>query len=334
MTVKGKVGMREIAAALGVSAVTVSKALAGQTGVSDGLRERITEKAREMGYVYTSKAVQRRDMGILVPERFLSPQSSFYGSLCGKVVQALGTRGCYGILAMISEEEERECQCPALLSEGRVEGLILLGQISRDYLAMLQTTEWAVPYVCLDFYDERADEDAVVSDGLYGSYCLTSHLIHMGHRRIGFVGSFKATSSIMDRYLGYCRSMLLHDLPIEADWILEDRDNRGNYLLFEMPKSMPTAFVCNCDQVAIAFMRRLNELGYEVPKDVSVVGFDDFFDASVCTPPLTTFAVDQAGMASEATNMLLDKLDGNQSRVKRLVIGGNIVYRQSVSKIC
>lgn len=334
---KNSVNMREIGQALGVSAVTVSKALAGQNGVSDAMRERIVKKAQELGYRYDLVIKGFKDsvgdVGILVPDHFLGPGNSFYASLTKKLVQQLAQSKCYGVLGILTEQEERDCTYPAILGGGRVGGLVILGQVSRDYIRMLEDVGTSVPYICLDFYDERSNADAVVSDGLYGSYRLTSHLIHQGHTRIGFVGSIKATSSIMDRYLGYYKSMLQHDLPIDAAWLVPDRDEHGNYTEFPLPEPLPTAFVCNCDQLAIAFIRRLQAIGLRVPEDVSVVGFDDYVDAANIVPALTTFSVDQDALAREAAMMIVAKMQGLAERKGRVVISGRMIMRDSVQDL-
>ncbi len=331
---KQSVNMRAIGKALGVSAVTVSKALAGRSGVSDAVREQIVRKAQELGYRYdqVSKTARenRSDVGILIADHFLGQGNSFYASLCKKLVQKLGEHNCYGVLEILSEENELTGEYPDILSCGRVNALVILGQVHRDYIKMLETVGTNVSYLCLDFYDERSNADAVVSDGLYGGYRLTSHLIHMGHTRIGFVGSIRATSSIMDRYLGYYRSMLQHELPIDPAWIVPDRDEHGVYTEFPLPSPLPTAFVCNCDQLAVRLIRRLQGMGLRVPEDVSVVGFDDYVDTPATKPTLTTFAVDQDTMAREAAEMIIHKMQGRADRKGRVVTGGHMVYRESV----
>lgn len=331
---KQNVTMREIGRALGVSAVTVSKALSGRSGVSESVRERIVRKAQEMGYRYELVAKVLRetsnDVGILIPDHFLGQGNSFYASLCKKLVQQLAERNCYGVLGILSEEDELQGNYPVILGGGRVDGLIILGQVKREYIRMLDCVGTSVPYICMDFYDERANADAVVSDGLYGGYRLASHLIHMGHTHIGFVGSITSTSSIMDRYLGFYRSMLQHELPIDPAWIVPDRDEHGVYTEYPLPEPMPTAFICNNDQMAIQFIQRLRAAGLRVPEDVSVVGFDDYVDGGAGKPMLTTFAVDQDVLAREAAEMIIAKMQGSTDRKGRVVTGGHMVYRDSV----
>ena len=80
---------------------------------------------------------------------------------------------------------------------------------------------------------------------------MTNYLLKKGHRNIGFVGSIYATSSIMDRYHGYCKALMEKGIQIRKEWILEDRNvETGDIIVGELPDMMPTAFACNCDLVA------------------------------------------------------------------------------------
>ena len=222
-----KPSMRDIARAVGTSAVTVSKALAGKSGMSDSLRQKILQAAEDMGYVYGGEGIPGKphlDIGILVPERYFAADS-FYSEMYRQLVMQLTEKGHFGLLEILSPESEEGMTLPNLVQSGRADGMIILGEPTKDYYRML--TKSGVPTVFLDFYDERGNADAVVGDNTYGTYRLTNHLIHEGHTRIGFVGNRLATASIMDRYLGYYRAMLTNELEIREDWILPDRGITG-----------------------------------------------------------------------------------------------------------
>ena len=323
--------MREIGHAVGVSAVTVSKAMAGKPGMSDAMRERILRTAAEMGYVYPgaekAEASRNLDIGILVPEPFFHA-NSFYANIYKLLVQQLATAGHYALLELLESEAEKALALPKILENRRVDGLILLGQPGREYYRMIARQE--IPVVFLDFYDEQASADAVVGDNSYGCYRLTSHLIKNGHTRIGFVGNYRATSSIMDRYLGYYRAMLAHCLPLREDWILMDRD-QGNHVAEELPlpEEMPTAFVCNCDLIARKLILQLEARGIRVPEDVSVTGFDDFEIEAPAGPGISTFRVNVEAMVDITVKTIQERCAGLQKPFGRTVIGGQPVYRES-----
>ena len=327
-----KVTMRQIGKAMGVSTVTVSKALGGKDGVSETVRAQIIDKAREMGYQYplTGKALREGmtfDVGILVPDRFFS-DTSFYAALYKRLVQHLAEFNCYGILEILYAADEKELKLPAVMRGGKADAVIVMGQVSPEYMQALLDTR--LPCVFLDFYTEHTQVTSVVSDSVYGTYLLTNHLIQMGHREIGFVGDVNATSSILDRYLGYYKSLIQHGIPMREEWVLPDRGENGLLKEVALPERMPTAFVCNCDEMAHMLIGQLCRAGYRVPEDVSIVGFDDFLFARLCTPPLTTFQVDQDAMAKAAVKALVKKLHGQPGHHGRIVISGHVVYRDSV----
>ena len=324
--------MRDIGEAVGVSAVTVSKALAGKPGMSERIREQIRRKAEELGYEYpgAEKAPvrPRLDVGILIPDRYFG-SDSFYAVMYKCLVQKLSDSGHFGILELLSREAETALETPNLLRSRRVNGMILLGQPMKEYYRMIGRQD--VPVVFLDFYDEQGSADAVVGDNAYGCYRLTSHLIRNGHTKIGFVGNYRATSSIMDRYLGYYRAMLAHNLPVREDWILADRDDEGMMMAerIPLPEELPTAFVCNCDLVAGKLMEELKRKGLRIPEDISVTGFDDYSGGPGLEPALSTFRVNMDGMIDLAVKTLENRCTGQDTPCGRTVISGQPVYRAS-----
>jgi LacI family transcriptional regulator len=234
-------------------------------------------------------------------------------------------------MEIVSTKAEKDLTIPNVISDNKVDGVIVLGQMCPQYLAVIKRT--SLPLVFLDFYDEQLDVDSVISDSFYGAYTLTNHVISLGHKEIGFVGNIFATSSILDRYLGYYKALITNKINVNDDWIVQDRGDDGDYIDFVLPQNMPTAFVCNCDSVAYLFIRKLKNLGYKVPEDVSVVGFDNYIFASLSSPRLTTVEVDLEMMAETAVNAIMRKIQGDRRCLGRKVISGNIVIRDSVKEI-
>ena len=324
-----KPSMRDIARAVGTSAVTVSKALAGKSGMSESLRGKILKAAEEMGYVYGGEGIPGKphlDIGILVPERYFAADS-FYSGMYRKLVKQLAAKGHFGLLEILDAQSEETLAVPNLVSSGRADGIIILGEPVKAYYRMMAKS--GIPVVFLDFYDEQGNADAVVGDNTYGTYRLTSHLIRRGHTKIGFVGNRLATASIMDRYLGYYRAMLTHGLEIREDWVLDDRGLTGGLTAPALPVEMPTAFVCNCDLTARMFIGQLQAAGYRVPEDVSVTGFDDYPPGSGTDPALSTFRIDTEGMVRLAVKAVTERCGGSDRPFGRMVVGGQPVYRES-----
>lgn len=338
---KKAVTMSDIAKVMNVSTVTVSKALGDRDGVSVELRERIKQKATEMGYRVHSGSHGAKDgltynIGIIVAEHFISDASSFYWIVYRNIVELLQNQNYYGMLEMVANKSLTEPgaveEVPNSVLDHKVDGLIVLGQLSEEYIDRLMGYD--LPTVFLDFYGSREDVDSVLSDSFYGSYMLTSYLIENGHRRIGFLGSIGSTSSIQDRYLGYYKALLENRIPLRQDWVIGDRSNESDiFPEFTLPNDMPTAFVCNCDETAYKLVNQLKAAGYSVPDDISVVGYDNHIYSTICNPRLTTIDVNSRVMSTEAVDIILHKIrDGNYRRGRTLVTG-KLVRRGSVKNL-
>ena len=329
------VTMRDLGKRLGVSAVTVSKALAGKSGVSEEMRQKIIKLAADLGYVNPNaqqgKVTRGLDVGILVPDQFFS-NDTFYAMFYKLLMQTLTDAGYFGMLELIPESMQQALLLPNIVRSNRVDALIILGQPTEAYTRMLVSQP--LPVVALDFYYPAIPVDAIIGDSAFGSASLTWELIHKGHRDIGFLGNVKATSSIMERYLGYASAMMMNDLPIRPECVVRDRDDNNVMLELEkqLPEKLPTAFVCNCDVMARTLIDVLMRRGLRVPEDVSVVGYDDFNNVPGSLP-LTTFRVNTAAMCQMAVKLVEERCAGDKKPYVRMVVGGECVYRDSVRAI-
>lgn len=328
-----KVRMADIAKKMGVSTVTVSKALSGKDGVSEAVRIKIRQTAAEMGYQV--KAASRENLegdtvGVLIHEKFLSKDQSFYLSLYERVVANLGKYNMYGLLESVLWEDEKNCTQPRLVQNCKVQALIVIGSMSAAYLEAVQGL--GLPVVQLDAYDAHTRLDTVISDGYYGMYRMTNYLIQRGHRDIAYLGLVGATSSITDRYFGYCRALQENGLPVRPEWCLPDRDDYG-FFQMELPKEVPTAFACNCDAAAYHLIRLLYEKGYKVPQDISVVAFDDDLFSELASPKITTYAVDMDGMAKASVEQLRERCINPDRELEFKVVTGYLREKESVSPI-
>ena len=324
--------MKDVADRLGVSTVTVSKALSDKEGVSEVLRESIKQMAREMGYRYNAlgrsmKEGRNYNIGILIAEHFMS-ENAFYSKMYQTINRDLLSYNYFGIMELISEEAEKEGKIPQLLQNNKVDGIIMLGQMKRGYIQMIADS--GIPFIFLDFTDDHFKVDTIVSDSFHGTYEITCHLIEQGHTRIGFIGNIGATTSIMDRYLGYYKALLENGLELRSDWVIADRDGHGKFRPILLPNEMPTAFVCNCDEVAYAFILQLKKAGYSVPDQVSVVGYDNYIYATLSEPAITTVEVNIEAMSEAAVSSILKRIKKPDSEYGRKVISGRIIYRDSV----
>lgn len=326
------VTLADIASAVGVSTVAVSKALSGKPGVSEELRDRIKAVADEMGYV--AKAAVKTstsltgNIGVVIPENYYGDAGTFYGRLYEQVVRALYQNDYFGILELLTKEDELMGKIPKVMADGKVDGLIFLGSLKENYIRKM-VEQSGISTFFLDTYISDVTFDAVISDGYYGTYQLTSYLIRKGHRKIGFVGSVDDTSSIADRYWGYRRSLRENRITFQPEWEMPDRDIVLYDKILDAPGDMD-AFVCNSDYTARALIQNFEDAGYRIPEDVSVVGFDNFLPAGMEQDRITSYEVDIERMAMICVKSLIKKIEKKPYTRGIQIVTGKIVEKKTV----
>ncbi len=232
--------------------------------------------------------------------------------------------------------EEENGRMPKLVQERKVDGIIVIGKMMDTYLQHLNT-EAGIPVIYLDYYNGREASDSVISNSYYGTYELTYYLYRMGHRKIAYVGTLLATESITDRYFGYQKALLQLGLEQKKEWVLDDRHIETGKIdtvnMLQLPKDMPTAFVCNCDLTASFLIKKLRENGYRVPEDISVVGFDNYLYPGLSDIHITTYEVDMGEMARRAIHNMIKKITSDNFKGGVTVVEGRLVLKDSVSHV-
>lgn len=333
MEKNGKVRLSDIAKKLGISTVTVSKALSNKDGVGDDLRKQIKALADEMGYRSKKSGEGANqvtgNIGILIPSKFFAPTTSFYWCLFNNISQELLSRNFYSIMELLSAEDEKAMQLPHMIQDNKVDGLIILGQVSDEYLDFISAHY--DNFIILDFYTSRMNVDGVSDDNFYCSYLLTSYVISQGHRNLKFVGTFKSTTSIRDRFMGFAKALMENGMEAGIKDIIDDRDENGFDIPMDIPyDNLPDAFICNCDETAAKLIQALIKKGIKVPEDVSVTGFDNFLAGNNIPVPLTTVSIRPEDTALVAAELIINKITGKPYIKGRHLISGSLVIRDSV----
>lgn len=328
------VTMKDIADEIGISVVSVSNALSNRSGVSDSVRQKVIDTAEKLGYKYTSEKAAKDNEGntiaVIIATRYATKFDSFYWNIYRKLSQKFLEEGYSSVLEMLSGDNEKELVMPSILSNTAIDGVIVLGQISEKYIHGM--SELGKPLVLFDFYNKCSEYDTVSTDNFYSAYLITNYLISQGHREIGYVGDIMATSSILDRYLGYSRSMIESGLPLREEWRITDRDEQGYFVDLTLPENLPTAFVCNCDETAYNMIETLKAAGIRVPEDVSVTGYDDYIYSQISTPQITTVKVNSGKLIETCVDVMMKKIKNPGYTAGRCVVPGEMVIRDSVAE--
>lgn len=328
------VTMAELAKIFNVSKVTISNALNDKDGVSPHLKEQIKAKAVELGWRFNSaarslKTAKSYNIGILIAERYIGNRESYYLGLYGKISSKFVEWGYSCILETLTYEKEEMLELPLMYKDSKVDAMLVVGQLEYNYLKLFETIN--LPIIFVDFYNFNVNIDSITLDNFTSGYYLTRYLIQHGHKKIGFVGNINSTSSIQDRYLGFYRAMLENNLNINPDYIVNDRTSKGHWIELSL-KEIPTAYICNNDQVAFTLIKQLQNTGLNVPDDVSVVAFDNTLFSMISQPAITTVDSNIDDFVERASKVIIKKIECDKV-YGRIFVQGNIIERDSVKKI-
>lgn len=328
------VTISDIAKACGTSTVTVSKALGGKSGVGAEMRDKIRSVAEEMGYIPVKGSSSKfgGTIGVLIHEKFINPNGSFYWALYIELLARMKSEQISCIQENITFEEENNLVLPNMVTSGRVDGIISLGQLKYDYVEKLRKSNPNL--VLLDYYIPDFEADSITTNGYLGGYKLTKYLINKGHKKIGYVGNIKATTSIFDRYMGYLKAMIENGLEADNNFLISDRKDDGiPFETIDFPDELPTAFVCNCDETAFVTMRSLKSRGISVPEDISVVGYDNYLISEISEPTITTVEIDTKKLAELAVQALISRISNPSELFTQQIISGKLVKKGSVKAL-
>lgn len=325
----GKTTMQDIADHLGISKVSVSKAMNMQKGVSEELRKKIFLVAEELGYARVLNE-GHCSFAFVVTKKFFLDTDGFYSEMYYYFDKYCLAEGHKVTMFIVNSTDEKEAKLPQQLVREPFDGIAVAGEIRATFLQKLGAL--GKPIVLMDFSSDLLSCSSILTDNYHWGYKATQYLIEKGHKKIGFVGDVGVTASITDRYFGYRRALLLHDLPYNKAWKLvnNNSDNGLYYTNIDLPEDMPTAFVCHCDMAAHFLINAFEMHGLHCPEDVSAISFDNTKLANTNRPPLTSINIDIRTFARQAIDDLVGIIHHNRQAPVRSYIPSNLVERASI----
>ncbi len=337
------VTIEDIAKEAGVSATTVSNVIHGRTNrVSAYTVGVINEIIRERGYVpnLSARAMKTRSSKVVAlinhlesrdQEKFMS--DPFFMDLTSAVEKALRERGYFLMIRAISESED----LLQFLRNWNVEGVFMPGLFEDEpfYQTLL---ELKMPVVLTDSYIRNLDH--MVNIGLQdfeGARLATEHLIKNGHRRIVFAGpAIRPGGVVEQRLLGYRKALADHDIAFDPSMVYacEFSTSKMQAVGAEMAKRQGfTAVFATADLLAAGIMSGLQQAGRMVPRDISIVGFDDINWSRMTMPMLTTVHQDAMQKGRLAAECMIRLLEGEKVSSHNQILPVRLVQRDSVGSI-
>ncbi|MFD1954956.1 LacI family DNA-binding transcriptional regulator [Paenibacillus thailandensis] len=333
------VTIKDIAKAAGVSPSTVSRVVSNHPRISKETSDKVKRIMEEMGYhpnVMAKSLVSKttRTLAILLPrpaeEMF---QDFFFGELLRGILTQ-STRAGYDMLLTAATSEQDEIDTVARLVLGRrVDGVILLSSRVNDPL-IDYLNERDFPSVLIGRADSSHENMLCVdNDNVQAAFDATRHLISQGHERIGFVSGPPNLTLSHDRMQGYLKALEEAGLKARSEWIVEgeflqESGYRAMSFIMSLPER-PTALVVIDDVVAFGVLRGLTELGYKVPKDLSIVSFNNITLSELASPPISSVDIGTYQLGYTASQLLLRIIQEEPVHQRRIVIPHKLVVRDS-----
>jgi LacI family transcriptional regulator len=322
--------IRDVAAAASVSTATVSKFMNGTQRFSPAVEAKITQVIEQLGYRSNPLAQsmitgKTKTVGLSVLD-VTNPHFTSIVKGANRVAQAHG----YTVLLVDTEENPgRERPQLEALSR-RVDGLIIFSRLPDGELEWLTALDkplvffGRLPHLTLP---------TVASDDHRGAYMVTRHLVTLGHKRFAYLG-FSKSRRDEERMAGVRECLQAHGLPLAVHDAAARSALEGERICSSimLGAEHPDALICYNDLMALGFMKAAQTLGFRIPADLSVTGFDNILYGNYTSPPLTTVDLHSERMGVAAMEKLLDSINGRTTAPftliePQLILRGSTVHR-------
>ncbi len=337
---KKKVTIQDIADALGISRNTVSKAINNSDGLAEATREKILQKAIEMGYkqfsyvrAITSVAGRGDDAMPVSPgyqgeialfTTIFLDQSHFASLMLDKFQRELSQLGYTLNTHRVRPEDLENGTPPFSFSPERASAIICIEVFDKAYADMICSL--GLPVLFVDGpakqFGATLQADQLYMDNTSEISRFVRSLLDRGYRKIGFLGDYNHCQSFFERYYSFRGTMLMAGVPVEENYIIRNSKPEELIEAFRALDSLPDCFICANDFAAFDAIRALEALEKRVPEDVMLCGFDDCAESRTSKPPLTTVHIHTQSMAFSAVQLLF-------SRIKEPSLDYRIVHTQT-----
>lgn len=328
-----KITIVDVAKKADVSLASASRALSGKGPVSEKIKEKVLQAAKELGYIADSTAQNMRrssthSIAVMIPD--INRESI---PLLVQGVEEVARKAGYSVLLYIANDDAAlEKQCVEEMLSRRVDGCIL-SSAACGSSAIYELRRNHIPVVqALRFISNLSD--AVVADNFGGAYDAVSHLIKIGRRKIAICTGNTELAQNARRLEGYKKALLDGGIEFDDKRLIREAGNEESVLMAVnayLKTDTPDAVFAVGDDKAIVCIKALTEHGYRVPQDVSVIGFDNIPIDRMIVPSLSSVVHDTRKIGSLAAERLLQRIDnGIESDPIREVVKSELIVRDSV----
>jgi len=329
-------GVKDVAAAAGVSLGTVSNVLNRPEVVSPLTRAKVEAAMASLGFVRNESARQlRAGSSRILAYLMLDAGNPFFTDVAKGVEEAARAAGLSVFLCNSNEDADREADYLDLLEQQRVQG-ILITPIDQNSSRLRKLPARGTPVVVVDRTIDDGEHCSVAVNDILGGELAIAHLLELGHDRIAYVGGPNTIGQVIDRRDGARRALRKAGKPPEnlielTTGALTVAEGRGaGQRLAGLPAARrPTAAFCANDLLALGLLQQCVSLGLRVPEDLAIVGYDDIEFAAAAAVPLTSVRQPRQLLGRTAAELLLDESSNPDHEHQRVTFTPELVVRTS-----
>ncbi|MDE6944598.1 MAG: LacI family DNA-binding transcriptional regulator [Lachnospiraceae bacterium] len=331
-----KMSIKTISEITGFSPATVSNALNNKKGVGRETSERILAVAKEHGY-FPEPKIDNIKLVIYKWDGIIVSDTPFFSAIIGGIEDEARKAGYETTLCNLSPRNaDFHDVRNQLLNDPNSALLLLATEMDEEDAKPFMNT--ISPLVMIDNWFEDTIFDAILIDNTDMSCNAVKYLIAKGHKEIGYLKGSIRIKNFFYREEGYKRALATAGIELNPAYSFSLTPTmEGAYvdmqMLLTQGKPLPTAFFADNDIIALGAMRALQEKGFRIPDDISVVGFDDMPFCAVSNPPLTTVRVHKEEMGRIAVRKLFDKMKHNPGARTKIQVCSTFIERDSVAAI-
>lgn len=331
--------IKDISDMLNISPATVSLALNNKPGVSEETRQKILSVVEDMGYDTNilSKPALRNSKSIrfiVYKKHGLVVSNTPFFSTLMEGIDLEARKNGYNLVISYINESDNKAEILRIIEGNPLDGLIILAteMTSEDIKPF---TKLGVPVVALDSYFDMEKIDTIVINNVQGAYEATKYLIDSGHSNIGYLKSSIWIKNFEERKYGFTKALSDNGLTYNVKNVLNlEPTMEGAYTsminILKNGTPLPTAFFADNDIIAFGTIKALRESGMHLPKQISIIGFDDMPFCEMIDPALTTMKVFKERMGALAVDRLINKIEKNICEFIKLEISTVLIERKSV----
>ncbi len=337
------VTIKDVAALAGVSPSTVSRTCKNNPSISEETKERVRRAMIQLGYEPNFQASNlasqnSRTIGIILPVSARDAyENPFYLEAIRGVSQFCNQRQYINTVITGKDDEEVLQAMRTMTRSGQVDGFIVLYSKQQDPVIDYLYNE-GLPYVLIGKAYQYANQTVYIdNDNLLAGQEATEYLYQLGHRRIAFLGSDRSLMFSADRKSGYQTALLRRSLPLREDYCVEvssiPRD--GDALIHRLLKNQdrPTAIVVSDDILAVALERSCIEMDLSIPKDLSIISFNNSLFARLTSPQLTSIDINSCQLGIEAASQMINHIENPNLLATKIIVPHYLVERDSCRNI-